>query len=133
MPSASLLRTVLALALLGGATIGQGDEDPDHELGFGADMSNAPRVTIDRPKPVFMLIERDKRIHGLKPFQDLVDKAAPGSVLRPLPAGRLPPFPCGRRPSFGPVCTRALRQCCPGLRLARVEAEPASSNSFSVA
>ena len=51
MPSASLLRTVLALALLGGATIGQGDEDPDHELGFGADMSNAPRVTIDRPKP----------------------------------------------------------------------------------
>ena len=85
MPSASLLRTVLALALLGGATIGQGDEDPDHELGFGADMSNAPRVTIDRPKPVFMLIERDKRIHGLKPFQDLVDKAAPGSVLRPPP------------------------------------------------
>ena len=58
MPSASLLRTVLALALLGGATIGQGDEDPDHELGFGADMSNAPRVTIDRPKPVFMLVER---------------------------------------------------------------------------
>ena len=48
-------------------------------------MSNAPRVTIDRPKPVFMLIERDKRIHGLKPFQDLVDKAAPGSVLRPPP------------------------------------------------
>ncbi len=85
MPSASLLRTVLALALLGGATIGQGDEDPDHELGFGADMSNAPRVTIDRPKPVFMLIERDKRIHGLKPFQDLVDEAAPGSVLRPPP------------------------------------------------
>ena len=85
MPSASLLRTVLALALLGGATIGQGDEDPDRELGFGADMSNAPRVTIDRPKPVFMLIERDKRIHGLKPFQDLVDKAAPGSVLRPPP------------------------------------------------
>ena len=48
-------------------------------------MSNAPRVTIDRPKPVFMLFERDKRIHGLKPFQDLVDKAAPGSVLRPPP------------------------------------------------
>ena len=85
MPSASLLRTVLALALLGGATIGQGDEDPDHELGFGADMSNAPRVTIDRPKPVFMLIERDKRVHGLKPFQDLVDQAEPGSILKPPP------------------------------------------------
>ncbi|WP_415035840.1 nitrous oxide reductase family maturation protein NosD [Azonexus sp.] len=85
MRSASLLRTMLALALLGGATIGQGDEDPDHEFAASADMSTAPRVTIDRPKPTFMLIERDKRIHGLKPFQDLVDKAAPGSVLKPPP------------------------------------------------
>lgn len=86
MPSASLLRTVLALALLGGATIGQGDEDPDHEPpALSADMATAPRVTIDRPKPVFMLIERDKRVHGLKPFQDLVDKAEPGSILKPPP------------------------------------------------
>lgn len=86
MPSASLLRTVLALALLGGATIGQGDEDPDHEPpSLSADMATAPRVTIDRPKPVFMLIERDKRVHGLKPFQDLVDQAEPGSILKPPP------------------------------------------------
>lgn len=86
MRSASLLRTVLALALLGGATIGQGDEDPDHEPpALSADMATAPRVTIDRPKPVFMLIERDKRVHGLKPFQDLVDKAEPGSILKPPP------------------------------------------------
>lgn len=86
MPSASLLRTVLALALLGGATIGQGDEDPDHEPpALSADMATAPRVTIDRPKPVFMLIERDKRVHGLKPFQDLVDQAEPGSILKPPP------------------------------------------------
>jgi nitrous oxidase accessory protein len=45
-----------------------------------------PRVTIDRPKPTFMLSERNKRVHGLKPFQNLVDAAPEGSVLRP-PAG----------------------------------------------
>ena len=55
------------------------------ERGSNADMSNAPRVTIDRPKPTFMLRERDARIHGLKPFQDLVDKAPAGSVLKPPP------------------------------------------------
>jgi nitrous oxidase accessory protein len=32
-----------------------------------------------------MLIERNKRIHGLPPFQALVDKAAPGAVLLPPP------------------------------------------------
>jgi nitrous oxidase accessory protein len=57
----------------------------EQQLGANADLSTAPRVTIDRPKPTFMLRERDKRVHGLKPFQDLVDKAAPGSVLKPLP------------------------------------------------
>jgi nitrous oxidase accessory protein len=64
------------------------DRDDDAKppsLGSTADLSTAPRVGVDRPKPTFMLIERDKRIHGLKPFQDLVDKAAPGSVLRPPP------------------------------------------------
>ena len=55
------------------------------ERGSNADTSNAPRVTIDRPKPTFMLMERDKRVHGLKPFQDLVDKAPAGSVLKPPP------------------------------------------------
>jgi nitrous oxidase accessory protein len=46
---------------------------------------DSPRVTIDRPKPVWMLHERDPRIHGLKPFQALVDAAKPGSTLRPPP------------------------------------------------
>ena len=55
------------------------------ERGSNADMGNAPRVMIDRPKPTFMLMERDKRIYGLKPFQELVDKAAPGSILKPPP------------------------------------------------
>ena len=43
------------------------------------------RANVDRPKPTFMLHERDKRVHGLKPFQDLVDRAPPGSVLKPPP------------------------------------------------
>ena len=57
----------------------------EQQLGASADLSTAPRVTIDRPKPTFMLMERDKRVHGLKPFQDLVDKAPPGSILKPPP------------------------------------------------
>jgi nitrous oxidase accessory protein len=39
------------------------------KLGATADLSTAPRVTIDRPKPTFLLYERDKRVHGLKPFR----------------------------------------------------------------
>ena len=57
----------------------------EQERGSNADMSNAPRVAIDRPKPTFMLRERDVRVHGLKPFQDLVDKTPAGSVLKPPP------------------------------------------------
>lgn len=49
------------------------------------DMDNAPRVAVDRGKPVYLLIERDPRVHGLPPFQDLVDKAPAGSLLKPPP------------------------------------------------
>ncbi len=45
----------------------------------------AARAEVDRPKPVYPLAERDKRIHGLKPFQELVDAAPAGSVLKPPP------------------------------------------------
>jgi len=62
-----------------------GFEDKPPALGATADLSAAPRVGVDRPKPTYMLHERDKRVHGLKPFQALVDAAAPGSVLRPPP------------------------------------------------
>lgn len=55
------------------------------KLGATADLSNAPRVSVDRPKPTFPLYERNKRIHGLKPFQQLVDAAPEGSVLKPPP------------------------------------------------
>ena len=71
------IATALILAVSTGNT--------EQQLGSNADLSTAPRVTIDRPKPTFMLIERDKRVHGLKPFQELVDKAEPGSVLKPPP------------------------------------------------
>jgi nitrous oxidase accessory protein len=71
----------LAIALLLTFSNGISEQQP----GTGADLSNAPRVQIDRPKPTYMLSERDKRVHGLKPFQDLVDKAQPGSLLKPPP------------------------------------------------
>jgi nitrous oxidase accessory protein len=80
-PLTVLARGGLAAALLFAFSTG----NTEQQLGSNADLSTAPRVTIDRPKPTFMLRERDKRVHGLKPFQDLVDKAAPGSVLKPPP------------------------------------------------
>ncbi|MEZ5615280.1 MAG: nitrous oxide reductase family maturation protein NosD [Rhodocyclaceae bacterium] len=43
------------------------------------------RADVDRPKPTFMLHQRDKRVHGLKPFQELVDAAPAGSTLTPPP------------------------------------------------
>ncbi len=61
------------------------DEEKPPALGATADLSTAPRVGVDRPKPTFMLHERDKRVHGLKPFQILVDAAPAGSTLRPPP------------------------------------------------
>ncbi|MDR3087533.1 MAG: nitrous oxide reductase family maturation protein NosD [Azoarcus sp.] len=69
------------------ASIGQVQEEEDTPpaRAANADLSDAPRVTIDRPKPVYMLRERDPRVYGLKPFQALVDAAAPGAVLRPPP------------------------------------------------
>ena len=74
-----LARFGLATSLL--LVISQGISETQTEVpaGMGA------RADVDRPKPTFMLHERDKRVHGLKPFQDLVDKAEPGSVLRPPP------------------------------------------------
>jgi nitrous oxidase accessory protein len=50
-----------------------------------AHAAGAPRVGVDRPKPTFALYQRDKRVHGLKPMQPLVDAAAAGSVLKPPP------------------------------------------------
>ena len=74
-------RGALAVALL--LVCASGFSEP--ERGSNAEMGDAPRVTIDRPKPTFMLMERDKRIHCLKPFQELVDAAPAGATLKPPP------------------------------------------------
>ncbi|KXB30710.1 copper ABC transporter substrate-binding protein [Dechloromonas denitrificans] len=74
-------RAGLATALLLACQIGNSVQQRDDN----ADMGGQPRVDIDRPKPTYMLHERDKRVHGLRPFQDLVDKAPAGSVLKPPP------------------------------------------------
>lgn len=55
--------------------------------GSGADFSTAPRVDVHKPVQLIPLYLRDKRIHGLQPFQELADKAAEGSVST-VPAGR---------------------------------------------
>ncbi len=83
-------RVLLPAVLLGISTLlvaRPADTDAEKPGGFGAgaDLTNAPRVGVDRPKPTFMLHERDKRVHGLKPFQELVDAAPAGSTLRPPP------------------------------------------------
>ncbi|UCV27133.1 nitrous oxide reductase family maturation protein NosD [Ferribacterium limneticum] len=75
----NLARLSLATTLLLVLTTGNTETQSDLPAGMGA------RANVDRPKPTFMLHERDKRVHGLKPFQDLVDRAEPGSVLKPPP------------------------------------------------
>jgi nitrous oxidase accessory protein len=71
--------------LLAAPTESDNESGSPPALGATADMSTAPRVNVDRPKPTFPLYERHKRVHGLKPFQALVDAAAPGSVLNVPP------------------------------------------------
>ena len=73
-PLAGLL---LATALLSVITVGKSEQQVPAGMGARAD--------VDRPKPQYMLHERASRVHGLKPFQELVDKAPAGSVLRPPP------------------------------------------------
>ena len=76
---AKLARLGVAAALLAVFAHGNSEQQGAVPAGMGA------RADVDRPKPVYMLHERDPRIHGLKPFQELVDKAPAGSVLKPPP------------------------------------------------
>ena len=57
-----LARLGLATALLLVFTSGKSAQQSEIPAGMGA------RANVDRPKPTFMLHERDKRVHGLKPF-----------------------------------------------------------------
>ena len=83
----SLLPFLLLVSSLLLARTTEFDDEPNKAavLGATADLSTAPRVNVDRPKPTFPLYERHKRVHGLKPFQALVDAAPSGSVLRVPP------------------------------------------------
>ncbi|MCM8567126.1 nitrous oxide reductase family maturation protein NosD [Thauera linaloolentis] len=81
------LAAAAALALHA-ATARAAGEDEEHGAGpgAGADFSTAPRVDVHKPVELIPLYLRAKRIHGLQPFQELVDKAPEGSVLA-VPAG----------------------------------------------
>ncbi len=80
-----LTRLCLATTLLLVLTTGNTEPQTAPPAGMGA------RADVDRPKPTFMLHERNQRVHGLKPFQDLVDNAPAGSVLKPPPGTYLGP------------------------------------------
>lgn len=77
----AVLRPLAGLLLAGAllSVIAVGKSEQQVPAGMGA------RADVDRPKPQYMLYERAARVHGLKPFQELVDKAPAGSVLRPPP------------------------------------------------
>jgi len=83
----TLLAAAVALALPAAQARDSDDEDRARGPGSGADFSTAPRVDVHKPVVLIPLYLRDKRIHGLQPFQELVDKAPEGSVLK-VPAGK---------------------------------------------
>jgi nitrous oxidase accessory protein len=83
-----LVVALTATAALNVSSSGVIGGDEETEKGQGANLASShgsARADVDRPKPVYLLHERDKRIHGLRPFQELVDKAPAGSVLKPPP------------------------------------------------
>lgn len=85
---AAILGLSVWASLLASASQAQGFDDAHSRApGAAADFSTAPRVDVHKPVEIIPLYMRDKRIHGLAPFQDLVDKAPEGSTLK-VPAGK---------------------------------------------
>lgn len=82
----TVLAAAVAFALP--SAYAQWDDEPEsgRAAGAGADFSTAPRVDVHKPAEIIPLYLRDKRIHGLRPFQELVDKTPEGGVLM-VPAG----------------------------------------------
>lgn len=81
--------TLLAAAVMLALPAAQAQEGDD-ELrgrgpGGGADFSTAPRVDVHKPVQLIPLYMRDPRIHGLQPFQELVDKTPEGGVCSRCP------------------------------------------------
>ena len=84
---AVLLASTLAVSALpagGQLIVDDSAEARDEKEDLGSSHGGV-RADVDRPKPVYLLAQRDPRIHGLKPFQELVDAAPAGSVLKPPP------------------------------------------------
>jgi nitrous oxidase accessory protein len=81
MKRAAALLALLTMAVTA-AALGDGEEAPRK---VDATAHGGVRADVDRPKPVYPLHERDPRIHGLRPFQELVDAAPAGSILKPPP------------------------------------------------
>ena len=83
----AVVLAVVAFAWAYAATAGDADESRATQAaaGAGAAGREGMRAVVDRPKPVFELSQRNARIYGLRPFQELVDAAAPGSELLPAP------------------------------------------------
>lgn len=80
------LACLLALAAPAGSQLITDDSAEAQDR--SSDLANAhggPRADVDRPKPTYPLHERAARVHGLRPFQELVDAAPAGSVLKPPP------------------------------------------------
>ena len=76
-------RAIALLALLFAAAAAGDGEETRRQVDSAA--HGGVRADVDRPKPTFMLHERDRRVHGLRPFQELIDAAPAGSTLRPSP------------------------------------------------
>jgi len=81
MRRAAALLALLTMAVAATA-LGEGEEGPRK---VDASAHGGVRAEVDRPKPTYPLHERDPRIHGLKPFQALIDAAPAGSTLKPPP------------------------------------------------
>ena len=81
MRRAAALLALLTMAAAA-AALGDGEDAPRK---VDASAHGGVRTDVDRPKPTYMLHERDARVHGLKPFQSLVDAAPAGSTLKPPP------------------------------------------------
>jgi nitrous oxidase accessory protein len=79
--SAAFVVGMVATALV---TLGNTGEVDDRAADLAATMGGV-RVDVNKPMVLVPLYERNKRIHGLTPFQSLVDAAPAGSVLKPKP------------------------------------------------
>jgi len=78
-------RSMMPALMLALAAVAMADALDERVLPADALAHGGLRAEVDAPKPTFLLSERNRRVHGLRPFQDLVDAAPAGSTLTPPP------------------------------------------------